>query len=534
VAKLRRFILDLAVRGRLVPQCGAANHRVQRKPNADDATDSWSVPDGWNWINLTSLAGSTGLFTDGDWIESKDQDVNGDVRLIQLADVGIGSFRNRSAKFLTRETAERLNCTYLSAGDILIARMPDPLGRACLFPGDPKPSVTAVDVCILRPGRIANSRYIVNAINSPTFAALVEKRAAGTTRSRISRGNLARLSLPFPPLEEQERIAATVDELMALCDRLEAAQAERDLRRERVVVVFGSRARKAKQMAEVTEQIERHARGLPDVISSVEHVKILREAVLHLAVRGRLVPQCDSEEAPLSALKIGANTIGSAGVSVSAPFTVPKNWLWTKVDGCFDVSGGIQKTPSRAPIRKHYPYVGVANVYRGRLDLRTMKRFELTDAELARFRLKAGDILVVEGNGSASEVGRCAMWDSQIADCVHQNHIIRCRPRLTDISPFVLRYLNSRDGMEVMKALAVTSSGLYNLSVGKIREIGIPLPPLLEQRRITAKLDEIMAMCDQLENQIAAGTTASSRLLDALLHEALASPSRQVAHQLVG
>src|SRR5258706_213073 len=92
-----------------------------------------------------------GLFIDGDWVESKDQDPNGEVRLIQLADVGDGVFRTRSARFLTMEKARELRCTFLEPGDILVARMPEPLGRACIFPGIGRPAVTVVDVCIVRP-----------------------------------------------------------------------------------------------------------------------------------------------------------------------------------------------------------------------------------------------------------------------------------------------------------------------------------------------------------------------------------------------
>ncbi|ANO14592.1 hypothetical protein BAB77_12585 [Mycobacteroides abscessus] len=93
---------------------------------------------------------SDGLFVDGDWVESKDQDPDGDVRLIQLADVGDGVFRDRSSRFLTSEKAKELRCTFLEPGDVLVARMPEPLGRACIFPGVGQPAVTAVDVCIIR------------------------------------------------------------------------------------------------------------------------------------------------------------------------------------------------------------------------------------------------------------------------------------------------------------------------------------------------------------------------------------------------
>src|SRR5882724_5654232 len=100
---------------------------------------SEKLPEGWAEAELTEAIGPGGVFVDGDWVESKDQDPAGDVRLIQLADIGDGEYRNRSARFLTSAKAAELGCTYLDPGDVLVARMPEPLGRACIFPGDRKP-----------------------------------------------------------------------------------------------------------------------------------------------------------------------------------------------------------------------------------------------------------------------------------------------------------------------------------------------------------------------------------------------------------
>ncbi len=109
------------------------------------------LPQGWTRATIAQLAGGQGMTTDGDWIETKDQDPNGDVRLVQLADIGDGEFRDRSARFVNSKTAHRLNCTFLQKDDLLIARMPDPLGRACVFPGVGQPAITAVDVFVWRP-----------------------------------------------------------------------------------------------------------------------------------------------------------------------------------------------------------------------------------------------------------------------------------------------------------------------------------------------------------------------------------------------
>ena len=101
-------------------------------------------------VKLGDVLENADLFTDGDWVESRDQDPNGEVRLIQLADIGDGVYINKSSRFLNNETFQKLKCTEIIKGDILLARMPDPLGRCCIFEGDEKKCITVVDVCVIR------------------------------------------------------------------------------------------------------------------------------------------------------------------------------------------------------------------------------------------------------------------------------------------------------------------------------------------------------------------------------------------------
>lgn len=166
----------------------------------------------WPIVSLANALQSAEVFVDGDWVESKDQDPDGDVRLIQLADVGDGYFVDKSSRFLTSSKAKKLRCTFLEAGDVLVARMPDPLGRACIFPGVSKRSVTVVDVCIIRPkANSLDNLWLMHCLNASECRNQIAGFATGTTRSRISRGNLVKIKIPLPPLDEQRRIAAVLD-----------------------------------------------------------------------------------------------------------------------------------------------------------------------------------------------------------------------------------------------------------------------------------------------------------------------------------
>ena len=179
------------------------------------------LPSSWAVARLENLIAPNGIFTDGDWVESKDQDPNGEVRLIQLADIADSRFVDKSSRFLTRQKAEELNCTFLKKGDLMVARMPDPLGRCCIFPLDGEECfVTVVDVCAIRVGSAEiDPQYLMRSINSPTVRAQVSALQSGSTRKRISRKNLATVSIPVPPFNEQHRIVEKIEMLFEEIDR---------------------------------------------------------------------------------------------------------------------------------------------------------------------------------------------------------------------------------------------------------------------------------------------------------------------------
>jgi len=149
------------------------------------------LPEGWTTATLKDLVGLNGLFTDGDWILSEHLKTGNDVRLIQLADVGIGRFLNKSQKSISQKTASEIGVTYLKEGDVLISRMAHPLARACIFPNIEQPCITAVDVAIARCDEtISLPKFIMHLCNTHYVLNQSESVAVGTTMKRISRRNL--------------------------------------------------------------------------------------------------------------------------------------------------------------------------------------------------------------------------------------------------------------------------------------------------------------------------------------------------------
>ena len=139
---------------------------------------------------------------------------------------------------------------------------------------------------------------------------------------------------------------------------------------------------------------------------------------------------------------------------------------------------------------------------RGELLLDEVHQIELFDGELEKYRLQAGDLLVVEGNGSPQQIGRAACWVAEITDCVHQNHLIRVRPGPSLDPGYLALYWNAPHTALVLRDVASSTSGLYTLSTAKVKSIPIPLAPLPEQRRIAEEVDQQLEAYSRLEESI--------------------------------
>ena len=164
------------------------------------------------------------LFTDGDWIESKDQSDFG-IRLVQTGNIGITEYLDKpdNKKWISIETFERLNCEEVLPGDILISRLPEPAGRACIMPNLDTKMITAVDCTIVRTSDDINNKYLVQYLSTPAYFKEVNNCLAGGTRQRISRGNLSDFNIPMPSnIDEQAKIGSmfeAIDNLITLHQR---------------------------------------------------------------------------------------------------------------------------------------------------------------------------------------------------------------------------------------------------------------------------------------------------------------------------
>jgi type I restriction enzyme S subunit len=182
-----------------------------------------------------------------------------------------------------------------------------------------------------------------------------------------------------------------------------------------------------------------------------------------------------------------------------------------------EIQGGIQKQPKRAPKENAYPFLRVANVTKVGLVLDDVHFVELFDGELSRLRLQTGDLLVVEGNGSASQIGRAALWDGSIDDCVHQNHLIRVRPKPGLSGPYLEAVWNSPQNRRQLTDLASSSSGLHTLSVSKLKSLKLPTPTLERQQELVSELQDVRDRRKWLAVELISAASRTKQLRRSLL-----------------
>jgi type I restriction enzyme S subunit len=532
IPQLRRFVLDLAVRGKLVQQDRMDEPALEllrriakekarlvrageiRRPKEVTASYElpFSLPPDWASAALDQL--SPRSLVDGDWIETKDQSVVGTVRLIQLADIGVGNFLDKSERFITEATEVQLKCTRLVPGDVLIARLPNPIGRACLFPDIGQPAITVVDVAILRSDQNVVPAFLVLALNSPPTRSQIEAYGKGTTRFRVSTGHLKTVVLPVPPIGEQRRIVAKVDELMALCDRLERARATRELVRDRIVAVSLGRLSAPHRTSSISEDACFVCDQLATMTAKSDHIQRFRGAIRNLAVRGKLLPQIPTEErATVSRIRDESEGDGRLDVRL------PENWGWARVEDVAESRLGkmLDKARNKGTPR---PYLRNTNVHWFDVRLDDLKTIPMSDEEFEEFQLKRGDVLICEGGHG---IGRTAVWRDSDRDFVFQKALHRVRAGdYLDPDFFALCCCVYFDA-GVMQTY-FTGVGIPHFTGKALAKLSFPLPPLAEQRRIVAKVDEIMALCDRLEARLETAAESRNRLLELLMAEALNGP----------
>jgi type I restriction enzyme, S subunit len=244
---------------------------------------------------------------------------------------------------------------------------------------------------------------------------------------------------------------------------------------------------------------------LPPITEQDRIVRILKGANRLRGMRRYALQMCD-ELLPAAFLEMFGDPVRNS-----------RSWPVCLTSKVGEVQGGLQQIARRDALPLKKPFLRVANVQRGILDLADIRLIGLTEAEFNRTVLQTGDLLLVEGNGNPSEVGRAGMWDGSISDCVHQNHLIRIRCDKAEISPtFLLAQLNSKRGTEYYLKHGRTTSGLVTISTGLVNDFPALVPPLKYQH----SFERLVTKSERLRATQVEALREADHLFQTLLHQA--------------
>ena len=553
IARLRRFILDLAVRGKLVPQDGndepasgllkrIAKEKARlvkagelRKPRdldgGNELNEPFAIPATWRWIRLDAVGAIVGGGTPPAADPANFTERGGGVPWLTPADLGGYSdlYISRGSRDLTEQGSRVSSATVMPKGTVLFTSRA-PIGYVTIAAN---PISTNQGFKSIIPYIEGCSRFIATAMKA--FAPEINAKAPGTTFKEVSGKIVASIPFPLPPLAEQHRIVAKVDELMGLCDRLEAARAGREAARDRLAA-----ASLARLNAPDPETFQADARfaldELPALTTRPDQIKALRQTILSLAVRGKLVPQDGSDE-PASELlkriaKERADLVKKKEIRredaldpiqpAEMWFDVPASWVWSRIGGAFLFTqyGTSQKS---SPLEKGVPVLTMGNVQDGLVVWNNEKRIPETSEDLPALYLRKFDLLYNRTN-SAELVGKTGIYLGDDGVKTFASYLIRLRPSLLSSNPRFLNMAMNTPGFRETQIVPLIKkqTGQANVNGTALKNMLIPLPPLAEQHRIVTKVDALMALCDRLEASLTAAATTRRRLLDALLAEALA------------
>lgn len=474
---LRKFIIDKGIEGSLVNNSStddAAKELENRlisnnlvSENAINRADVWiDLPENWTWTCLGNLTDSNSL-NDGNWVLKKDMSSDGTVKLIQLGSIGNCLFKDKDYKLLTEEHFKELDGKQIYPGYMLINRLITDRMNSCIIPEIDGILMTAVDVCWVKPNNdLYNIKYLMYVIASSGIQNLVKKLGHGVTRFRISKTNLIKIPIPYPPLSVQNMIVDKIEEMFAILDKIDKLR-----------------------------------------LTYLSNLKILKNKLIDAGIQGKLteqLPEDGTAEDLYAEIQIKKNKLIQEGkikkekylheiTEAEIPFNIPPNWKWVRL-GNISAKIASGSTPvggnkSDAYVEKGYSFFREQNIYNDGIH---EEGLVFITEKLLKARANSTvlpmDILL---NITGGSIGRCALVPDEFTQGSINQHILIIRmidPRLRFYvhkyicSPYIQKYIRGN-----------TVGDKDGFSAGRCKNMLIPLPPLNEQTRIVERIDEIFA-----------------------------------------
>ncbi|MGZ8945647.1 MAG: restriction endonuclease subunit S [Methylococcaceae bacterium] len=544
IKKLRELILELAVRGLLVPQDRndePASELLKKiaeekarlvsegkikspKPLAkiSEQEKPFVLPMGWEFCRFGTLVNS--IISGGTPSKINSQFWDGDIPWASVKDLGKSKYLEKTQDYITQKGLDAgskladindvIICTRMGLGKIAIAKVNVAINQ---------------DLKAVKLTSLLNVEFFLN-----SFATLKIK-GTGTTVAGIKQEELLSYLFALPPLAEQQRIVAKVDELMQLCDRLEEKQSGNQEMHRQLVSCLLTTLTEATDAQAFQAAWSRIAENFDCLFNTETSIDQLKQTILQLAVMGKLVPQNPNDE-PASELlkkiatekaqlitegKIKKQNLSPKINEQEKPFTLPKSWEWIRLAS---VAPEFQNgASSRGDYKgEEITVIRLADIKDYRVSLSNTRKLVINEKSISNYKLDKDDNLIIRVNGSSDIVGRFITIEEPI-NAIYCDHFIRMRFPINSFTSSFIKLLGSsklvRDNIQ---KLFITTAGQKTVNQGHINSLIIPLPPLAEQHSIVAKVDELMVLCEQLKTKLATAQTLQQQLAETLVQQAVA------------
>ena len=554
IKKLRALILELAVRGKLVAQdtsdatadslLADIRVRLQEKSSSVRARKSlisapidvdelpFVLPTSWRWARFSEITsyvqrGKGPIYADRSQYPVISQ------KCVRWTGLDLSQARHIDPSSIERYEEVR----HLVEGDILWnSTGTGTIGRACVVKSTMPGQVLVADshVTVVRCESVV-PEYLWRWIQTPTVQDQIEKSASGSTNQiELNTSTVLAHLAPIPPLAEQHRIVAKVDELMALCDRLEADQADAEAAHAQLVQALLGSLNQATNAADFRASWQRLSEHFHTLFTTEASIDALKQTVLRLGFMGKLVPHLDDVHASrgmLEAIATAKAQLPDAGrlrqaddstpaTRADVPFEFPAAWQVARMaDLCEPVTSGSTPPSSEMKESEGIPFLKVYNIREQRIDFDYKRQFVDEAYHLAKMKrsaLKPNDVVM---NIVGPPLGKTAIIPDSYANWNCNQAIVFFRP-IAPMNPrFIYLFLCEGSFLEGIELIG--TAGQDNISVTKSRNIVVPIPTNEEQHRIVAKVDELMALCDQIKVHLAEAHQQHGQLAKVLIDHAL-------------
>ncbi|HGB2386129.1 TPA: restriction endonuclease subunit S, partial [Salmonella enterica subsp. enterica serovar Aberdeen] len=516
IKKLRELILELAVRGKLVPQdpndepaSELLKHIAAEKaelvkqgkikkpkplPEISEEEKPFELPAGWEWIKISEIGHDWGQKTpDEDFTYIDVGSINKEYGIIEEPSIlSAKDAPSRARKIVQKGTViySTVRPYLLNIAIIESAFSPEPIASTAF--------------AIIHPYTAMNANFIYYYLRSPVFINYVESCQTGVAYPAINDKQFFSGIIAVPPSSEQARITKKIKELMSLCDQLEQHSLTSLDAHQQLVETLLTTLTDSQNADELTENWARISEHFDTLFTTEPSIEALKQTILQLAVMGKLVPQDPNDEPASELLKRiaqeKAQLVKDGKIKKQKPlppisdeekpFELPDGWEWCLFEDVVDIQSGITKGRNLANRKLiSIPYLRVANVQRGYLDLSEVKEIDIPEEEKDKYHVIKGDLLITEG-GDWDTVGRTTVWchDWYIAN---QNHVFKGRIIGQDIDPYWLEtYMNSPYSRDYFASASKQTTNLASINKTQLRGCPVAIPPSSEAEKIMLKLND--------------------------------------------